>query len=97
MGTNEAKNPFDSFLDAVRQVVREEVRSEVKAALETGKKGRDWVRAEELATIYDLPRTWFEERGREGLIQRTKPGRYVLFYRPDVDRYLQDHKSGGAK
>jgi hypothetical protein len=94
----EAKNLFDSFLDAVRQAVREEVRAEVKSALDNGQKGkRDWVRAEELAAIYDLPRTWFEERGREGVISRTKPGRYVLFYRPDVDRYLQAHKTGGGK
>lgn len=98
--SNEAKNPFDLLIDAVREAVREEVKSGVKAALDHGGgKGEppktDWVRAEELAHLYNLPRTWFEERGREGKIQRTKPGRYVLFYRPDVDRYLQENKTGG--
>ena len=38
---------------------------------------KDWLRAEELAELYGLPRTWFEERGRAGDIERTKPGRYV--------------------
>jgi hypothetical protein len=93
----EKGNPFDMLLDAFRQVVREEIR----AALANEKRGEptksDWVRAEELATVYNLPRTWFEERGREGKIQRTKPGRYVLFYRPDVERYLQESKTGGAR
>jgi hypothetical protein len=95
---NETKNPFDIVLDAFRQVVREEVRNEVRAALENGKDTkREWVRAEELASLYNMPRKWFEERGREGVISRTKPGRYVLFYRPDVESYLQMHKTGGAK
>jgi hypothetical protein len=93
----ERLNPFDIMLDANRQVVREEVRNELREALDGNSTKRDWVRAEELASIYDLPRTWFEERGREGVISRTKPGRYVLFYRADLESYLQQHKTGGAK
>ena len=99
-GANEAKNPFESLLDAFRQVVREEL-SHVKTALEGGKKGEapksEWMRAEELAAIYNLPKTWFEDRGRDRDIQRTKPGRHMLFYRPDVDKYLMQHAEGGEK
>jgi hypothetical protein len=92
---NEAKNPFELMIDAVRQAVREEVKS-VLASHENGRsKRKDWVRAEELSEIYDLPKRWFEDRGREGKIQRTKPGRYVLFYRPDVDRFLHESMTGG--
>jgi hypothetical protein len=55
------------------------------------------MRSEELAGLYDLPKTWFEDRGREGSIMRTKPGRHMLFFRPDVDKYLMQRAEGGAK
>jgi hypothetical protein len=97
---NEAKNPFDIMLDSFREIVKEEI-GELKKEIEHGKKAgpqkTDWLRAEELAAIYDLPKTWFEDRGREGTIMRTKPGRHMLFYRPDVDKYLIEHAEGGAK
>jgi len=99
MVNSNSPNPFDILLEKFREVVREEIRIEVTAALANGKKGEapktDWLRAEELADIYNLPRSWFEHRGRDGDIMRSKPGRYVLFFRPDVDRYLMKHKSGG--
>lgn len=84
-----AKNPFDAMLEAFRQVVREEI-----AALRQDKPvpAKDWLRAEELADIYGLPKTWFEERGRVGEIKRCKPGRYVLFARRDVEAYLERNK-----
>ena len=67
-----------AFEILLRRVVREEIR----AALDGDKRQtarKDWLRAEELAEEYGLPRTWFEERGRTGELARTKPGRYVLF------------------
>jgi len=86
-------NPFDLLLEQIRAVVREEI----AAALQNGNSKRstadkDWLRAEELAELYGLPRTWFEERGRTGDIERTKPGRYVLFKRRDVEAYLERNK-----
>jgi hypothetical protein len=88
------------MLEAFRQVVREEV-GELKTALQNGKKpgpGKsDWMRSDELAGLYDLPKTWFEDRGREGSIMRTKPGRHMLFFRPDVDKYLMQRAEGGGK
>jgi excisionase family DNA binding protein len=47
-----------------------------------------------LAECYGLLKTWFEERGRAGEIARTKPGRYVLFKRRDVEAYLERNKNG---
>lgn len=90
---NEAKNPFDLLVDQIRAVVREEIGS----AIGNGKNSvaaKDWLRAEELAGLYGLPKTWFEERGRAGTISRTKPGRYVLFKRRDVEEYLEKNKQG---
>lgn len=87
-----AKNPFDLLLDQIRAVVREEI----KAAIGNGKQTvteKEWLRADQLADLYSLPRTWFEERGRAGDIARTKPGRYVLFKRRDVEEYLEKNKS----
>jgi excisionase family DNA binding protein len=86
-----AKNLFEAFIESIRQVVKEEI----KAAIGNGLKPpaeKEWLRAEELAECYGLPKTWFEERGRAGEIERTKPGRYVLFKRRDVEAYLERNK-----
>ena len=83
------KNPFDALLDSFRQIVREEITAAIKAQKQPVK---DWLRADELAVLYGLPKTWFEERGRTGEIERTKPGRYVLFNRRDVEDYLERNK-----
>ena len=85
------KTPFDAFLDAFRQVVREEIAAAMNGREQP--KLKDWLRAEELAALYGLPKTWFEERGRAGEIARAKPGRYVLFARRDVEAYLERNKA----
>jgi len=95
-----AQNPFDLLLDQVRQVVREELAKALQsAALGTATKPdvpeSDWLRADDLAKKFHLPKTLFEEKGREGLIQRTKPGRHVLFNVRDVERFLQSSAGGG--
>ena len=81
----------EALLGAIRQAVREEIQAALKA--EKPAPLKDWLRAEELAELYGMPRTWFEERGRAGDIARTKPGRYVLFKRRDVEEYLEKNKS----
>jgi len=92
--SEQAKNPFDVLLDAFRQVVREEIAA-LKAELNHHSPAqKDWIKADEAALLYGLPKTWFEERGRAGDIARTKPGRYVLFKRRDVEEYLEKNKSG---
>jgi Helix-turn-helix domain len=91
--TEPPKNPFDMLLDQIREVVREEIQSltaELNGNSHSTSK-REWLKAEELAAEYGLPKTWFEERGRAGDIARTKPGRYVLFKRRDVEEYLNQH------
>ena len=87
----DTKNLLDAFLEAFRVVVREEI----KAAMANGQRSapeKEWMKASELAELYGLPQTWFEERGRAGDIARTKPGRYVLFKRRDVEAYLEKNK-----
>ena len=65
------------------------VREEIKALLPNGNgAGRDWLRASELAELYSLPKSLFEEHGRAGDIERTKPGRNVLFNRRSVEAFL---------
>ena len=70
----------------LRAIVREEVR----AALPYGGNGvaKDWLTAEEMSKMYSLPKTLFEEHGRAGEIERTKPGRNVLFNRRSVEAFL---------
>lgn len=74
----------------LREVIKEELKSFQVNGHPTSK--REWLKAEELADEYGLPKTWFEERGRAGEIARTKPGRYVLFKRRDVEEYLDQHR-----
>ena len=74
----------------LRAVIKEELKNfQLINGHSTSK--REWLKAEELAAEYGLPKTWFEERGRAGDIARTKPGRYVLFKRRDVEAYLDEH------
>ena len=87
------KNPFDLLLDQIRAVVREELAVALETQLNGRQSEKDWLKAEEAAQLYGLPKTWFEERGRAGDIARTKPGRYVLFKRRDVEEYLEKNKS----
>lgn len=91
----ETKDPFEILLERFRVVVREEI----AAANSNGKKEEDkeWLRATELARLYNLPKTWFEERGREGTIERSQAGRYVLFKRRSVEQYLESKKTGGGQ
>jgi excisionase family DNA binding protein len=72
----------------LREVIKEEIKG---LQMNNGHSTREWLKAEELAAEYGLPKTWFEERGRSGEIARTKPGRYVLFKRRDVEAYLDQH------
>jgi excisionase family DNA binding protein len=93
--SEQAKNPFDLLVDQIRAVVREEI----AAALKTESNGqhnvahKDWLKADEAAQLYGLPKTWFEQRGRAGDIERSKPGRYVLFNRRDIEAYLEKNKT----
>jgi excisionase family DNA binding protein len=89
------KNPFEPFFDEVRRIVREEIAAALQSQGKATAADKDWLRAEELAGLYGLPKTWFEERGRAGEISRTKPGRYVLFARRDVEAYLERNKKQG--
>lgn len=86
------KSPFDAMLDAFRRVVREEIAAAIQTRQQASLTNKDWLRAEECAELYGLPKTWFEERGRAGDIARAKPGRYVLFARCDVEAFLQRNK-----
>ena len=90
-----AKQPdlYEILLNRFRDIVREEI----KAALSTEPQVlKDWLTAGEVSKLYGLPKTWFEERGRAGDIARTKPGRYVLFKRRDVEEYLERNKSNNC-
>jgi excisionase family DNA binding protein len=84
-------SPFDSFFEKIREIVREEIKAALNGNNHSTSR-REWLKAEELAAEYGLPKTWFEERGRAGEIARTKPGRYVLFKRRDVEEYLDQHR-----
>src|SRR5262245_53635269 len=88
-----SKNPFDLLLDQIRNVVREEIGAALNGNSTKPFAEREWLRAEQLAELYGLPKTWFEERGRAGEIERCKPGRYVLFKRRDVEEYLDRNKT----
>jgi len=94
---SEPTNPSALLGEALLNAIRQAVREEIEAAFAARDNGRDlaekdWLKADEAAQLYGLPKTWFEERGRAGEIARTKPGRYTLFQRRDIEAYLERHK-----
>ena len=93
------QNPFDMLIDAVRLAVREEVGKALQSAPKEKEvePEADWLKADDLARKYKLPKTLFEQKGREGAIKRTKPGKHVLFNVADVERYLREQAAGGTE
>jgi excisionase family DNA binding protein len=92
---SETPTTLENALEGLlRRIIREEIRAAMgelsgqAADIHT----KEWLNAGEAAQLYGLPKTWLEERGRAGDIARTKPGRYVLFKRRDVEEYLERHK-----
>jgi len=85
-------NPFVVHLtvDELRAIIREEIERGNGSGKPLAQK--EWLKASELSELYGLPKTFFEERGRAGEIERSKPGRYVLFKRRDVEAYLEKRK-----
>jgi hypothetical protein len=81
--------------EELKSLMREVVREELRAwnGNGNGHAGKEWLKACELAELYGLPKTWFEERGRAGDIARSKSGRYVTFKRSDVEAYLEEHRT----
>jgi len=84
----------DDLRAEIKALVVEAVR-EVLAENEKRPERKDYMTAKELAAEFGLKRTWFEALGRAGEIPRCKPGRYVLFKREDVARYLEKNMEGG--
>jgi excisionase family DNA binding protein len=95
---SEPKDPARMSVTLTVGELSEIIEGAVKRALEANAKRveKDWIKASELAKLYGLPQTWFEERGRAGDIERSKPGRYVLFKRADVEAYLEKNKRNGG-
>ena len=96
-----APNPFDLLLDQFRMVVREELREALKESISPQSDAdtipkTEWMRAEDLARIYKLPKSLFDEQARAGKIKRTRPGRHFLINVPDFERFLQSLETGGA-
>jgi excisionase family DNA binding protein len=86
------KNPFEPFFDEIRKIIREEIATALGDSKQAAV-GKEWLKAKECSALYGLPPSWFEEKGRAGEIARTKPGRYVLFKRRDVEEYLERYKT----
>jgi|GEM_PF-2132594 len=93
-------NPFDLLIDQVRQAVREEVRSALQqGAAPEGAKAEpepEWMRAEDLAKKYKLPKSLFDEKARAGEIMRCRPGRHILINVADAERFLRSYAAGGG-
>ncbi len=91
----ESDAPLAALESWLRKLIREEIqtlKAELNGQGSVNIGTKEWLRAGEAAQLYGLPKTWFEERGRAGDIERAKPGRYVIFMRRDIEVYLEKHK-----
>jgi excisionase family DNA binding protein len=68
-------NPFDLFLNRIREIVREEI----KAASNGNGHGAELFTPEELAERIKLPVSWVYEQSRQGNIPTHRIGRYLRF------------------
>jgi excisionase family DNA binding protein len=75
---SEPANPFDLFLDRIREVVRDELR-----AVANGH-GAELLTPEELAERMKLPVSWVYEQSRQGNIPTHRLGRYLRFSLTEV-------------
>jgi len=93
-----SNNPFEPFFEEIRRIVKEEIGAAMRQLNSQNSvlSAKEWLKAKEAAELYGLPKTWFEERGRAGDIARTKPGRYILFKRRDVETYLESKKNNNG-
>jgi excisionase family DNA binding protein len=69
------KNPFDLFLDSIRQVIREEIRE----ALSNGQVVDELISPEELSKRISVPVSWVYEQSRLNEIPTHRVGRYIRF------------------
>lgn len=52
----------------------------------------DLITPEELCKLLRVKMSWLYRQVRERNIPFTKLGKYLRFYRPDVERWLADHQ-----
>jgi excisionase family DNA binding protein len=78
-------NPYDVFLDAVRQIVREEVSSAVKKQ-PPAKLTYDTA---ESAIILGVPESWLAAAAREGKVRSVRIGHYVRFRLSDLQEFIE--------
>jgi hypothetical protein len=72
-----SENPFDLFIERIREVVREEI----KAALGGNGNGHSpaLLNPEALADKLNVPVSWVYEQSRQGAIPTHRLGRYIRF------------------
>ena len=94
------KNALDMWLEgsrllfeALRSMHSEEIRK--AEAQKQEEPNKEWIRAEEAAKRFPVPRTWFEKAGRDGLIERTRAGKYVFFRVQSIEKYFESHQKRG--
>jgi excisionase family DNA binding protein len=82
------KSPFDSMLDAFREIVREEL-----VKLQPPKPEKLLLNTTEAAELLNLPPTWVAEAGRSGKIPTVRLGAYVRFKKSDLEKYIEDERN----
>jgi excisionase family DNA binding protein len=85
-------NPFDVFLDAIRQAVREEI----AAAAKIQSKPKLTYTTPEAAEILNVPETWLAAAAREGRVPSVRIGHYVRFKLSDLENFIETRRAVNA-
>ncbi len=72
-------NPFDLFLDRIREVVREEIK-----ANGNGHEPKLLYTTQEAAKLCGIPKTWLASAARSGKVKYRRMGSYVRFTMEDL-------------
>jgi Helix-turn-helix domain len=83
-------NPFDLFLDRIREIVREEIKA---AANRNGHEPKLLYNTKEAAELCGVPESWLAAAARGGKVKCRHLGSYVRFSMEDLRELIE--KSGG--
>jgi excisionase family DNA binding protein len=82
-------NPFDLFLERIREVIREEL----KASNGNGHEPKLLYTTEEAAQLCGLPKTWLASAARSGKVKCRRMGSYVRFSMEDLKELVENARS----
>ncbi len=79
------------FSEAFRAELKEIVKEAVQAS-QNGHQRDQLISAEAAAKLWDIPKTWIEEKARRGKLPHVKLGIYTRFKLSDLEQFIRERR-----